>query len=71
MYLHQNIMYLLQKNEISIYRMGRDLNMSERTAYQITQKESEATRLKTVMRVAEYFGVSLDDLVYKDLSKES
>lgn len=70
MYLHQNIMYLLQKNEISIYRMGRDLNMSERTAYQITQKESEATRLKTVMRVAEYFGVSLDDLVYKDLSKE-
>lgn len=71
MYLHQNIRHLLKSKGISVYRMGCDLNMSERTAAEIAYKESDATRLKTVMRVAEYFSVTLDNLVYKDLSKEN
>lgn len=71
MYLQANITYLRTVKNISSYRMAHDLGMSLRTASYIEHKDSESIRLKTVMRVAEYFGVSLDDLVYKDLRNES
>ncbi len=51
--------------------MASEMNVSSAVVYAIEHKESKGTRLETVMKVAEYFGVSLDDLVYKDLSKES
>lgn len=71
MYLHSNITYLREKKGITNRRMGAELKMSPKMAYEIEHKESIGTRLLTVMRVAEYFNVSIDDLIYKDLRKES
>ncbi len=71
MYLHKNITYLREQKGISNRKMAADMKVSSAVAYAIEHKNSRGTRLETVMKVAKYFGVSLDDLVYKDLSKES
>ncbi len=71
MYLHQNISYLREAAGLTNNRFGEEVGISHRTAYEIEHKESEATRLLTVMKVAEYFGVSLDDLVYKYLRRKN
>lgn len=68
MYLHKNITYLREQKGISNRKMASEMNVSSAVVYAIEHKESKGTRLETVMKVAEYFGVSLDDLVYKDLS---
>ena len=70
MYLHSNITYLRKKKGITNRRMGAEMNISPSVAHAIEYKDSKGTRLLTVMQVAEYFNVSLDDLVYKDLSEQ-
>lgn len=71
MYLHSNITWLREQKGITNRKMAVEMGVSSKVAYEIEHKESDGTRLLTVIKVAEYFGVSLDDLIYKDLSKDN
>lgn len=68
MYLHSNITFLREQKGITNRRMAAELGFSSSMAQAIEHNESKGTRLLTVMKIAEYFQVSLDDLIYKDLS---
>ena len=41
-----------------------------RTLTSIYSKERTNPRIETVIKLAQYFNVSIDDLVHKDLSKQ-
>ena len=61
-----NIFSVLEKRGISIRRMGIDLDMDYSYVYNLVHKESLATvQLSTVVRVAEYLGVNIEDLYWE------
>lgn len=68
MYLHTNITFLREQKGITNRHMAADMKISPSVAHAIEFKDTKGTRLLTAMKIAEYFKVSLDDLVYKDLA---
>ncbi len=70
MNLKLNVNYLIKHNNDSYTNAGRCMGISPNTLWLIGTKEGYDPRISNLVQIAEYFDVSLDDLVYKDLSKE-
>lgn len=68
MHLSSNVRVLRLNTGLSYRGFATELGMSTRTIYDIEHNRTENAKLGTVIRLAEYFEVSLDDLVYKDLA---
>ena len=68
-YLKSNIAYLMKKKDISKYRLCKDCGFGRSMVYRFINTECMDITVKTLIKLAEYFGVSIDDLVYKDLGK--
>ncbi len=72
MYLRTNLNYLLKKNRISLRKMAADINMSHATFSRMLNGfiPEDGLSLRTVIKLTEYFELSLDEIVYCDLSHE-
>lgn len=53
---------LMEEKHISIYRLCEDLKMPKTTFYR-WKKDGRTNNLNVLTRVAEYFGVSITDLL--------
>lgn len=72
MFLAKNIKYLRKKENLSIRQLAKRIRFSHAIIAKIESNESneENITVNTVIKIANYFGVSLDDLVCKDLSEK-
>lgn len=58
-----NIPNILEKKNISIRKMGRDLGLDYSYVYNLVHRESLATvQLATVVKIAGYLKVKIEDL---------
>ena len=70
-YLKSNIAYLMEKKDISKYRLCKECGFGRSMVYRFINTECMDITVKTLIKLAEYFDISIDDLVYKNLENES
>jgi transcriptional regulator with XRE-family HTH domain len=70
MFLPQNISHLAHKKQLKNADLARVLNLS-RTQVGNYMSGSSWPRIDTLIEIAKFFNVNLDDLILKDLSQES
>lgn len=64
----KNLEYLLYSNHMSRSDLGRAINIAPSTINSWFTRSSDGVALKSLVKIAEYFNVSIDDLVNGDLS---
>lgn len=72
-YVRENMIYFLKINQISLYRLSKEIDISRITLVRIRDKMSNEKNItiRTVMKLSEYFNIPLDDFVFKDFSNEN
>lgn len=71
MYIKENFIYLKQIKNKTDYQIAKNTNISLKTLYQIVnRKTSEHFSIKTVVTLAKFFEVTLDEFVLSDLSSK-
>jgi Plasmid maintenance system antidote protein len=70
MHIKNNINYLINKNNISYSEIERKSGVSKSDISKLIREKRDQRNLtiETVVKLATYFNVSLDDFVFKDLS---
>ena len=68
--LNNNVKYLRKRNNITQLELSKKLNISKMSLSNF-EGGSVNTSLKVLDKLHQIFGISIDDLIYKDLSKES
>ena len=69
MNLLKNLDYLLRVNNLTRAQLSRELNIAPSTINKWFSKGCENISLRFLIKLSEYFGVSIDDLVHRDLEK--
>jgi len=69
MYILDNINKLLERENITKSKLAKELNISASTIYSWWDKGVNTINIATIIKLSEHFNISIDDLVYKDLSK--
>lgn len=68
-YLKDNLIFLKELKNISCRKLSKVSGVSRPTIQNINKLENFSNvSLGTVMKLAKYFDVTLDDFIYKDLS---
>jgi transcriptional regulator with XRE-family HTH domain len=67
-YFNKNIKYLRKQNSISQIELGNQLSVG-RTAIAGYEIGKSKPTFDTLTQIAAYFGVNIDDLIYKDLEQ--
>ena len=70
MYLQKNVSYLKMKYKLTYQEICSQAGINMRTVTRLLKTDGKNLRIDTVMRVAELFQISIDDLIYKDLEKD-
>ena len=70
MNLLKNLDYLLRVNNLTRAQLSRKLNIAPSTINTWFSKGCENISLRFLIKLSEYFGVSIDDLVHRDLEKD-
>ena len=70
MNLLKNLDYLLRVNNLTRAQLSRELNIAPSTIKTWFSKGCENISLRFLIKLSEYFGVSIDDLVHRDLEKD-
>lgn len=71
MRLRQNVQWLMDRAGHSPYSLADASGANQPTIFRILSGESEEPRTKTLQPIADYFGVSVSDLRYKDMTDGS
>lgn len=69
MYILHNIEELLERDKITKSKLAKELEISPSTIYSWWDKGVSTINIATIIKLSEYFEVSIDDLIYRDLSK--
>ena len=67
--LAKNLTYLIDKSEHSQNSIAKQLDIYSKNLRDLKKGVTTNPRLDTLLKLAEFFNVSLDDLVLKDLTK--
>lgn len=69
MYLKQNLVHLRKQGELTQAEIAYEFGISQQSVsfYENGKREPD---LGTLVSLSEFFGVTVDDLLKKDLSKE-
>ena len=70
MNLLKNLDYLLRVNNLTRAQLSRELNIPPSTINTWFSKGCENISLRFLIKLSEYFGVSIDDLVHRDLESD-
>lgn len=70
MYVKTNIIYLMHKKNITYYALEKETKISRTDISKLVkgQRNVKNLTIETIVRLANFFNVSLDDFVLKDLS---
>lgn len=62
-----NIQKLIKSKPLSLTELAKELDMSYQTLYSITSRHNPNPTMETLIKISNYFGVGIDDLVSKNL----
>lgn len=67
MFLQSNLRFLITNQA----QFSRDSEIPKRTIQEIIYGKNKNPRIDTLMKIASALNISIDDLIYKDLTKEN
>ena len=72
LFLRDNLMYLADRKGISIRKLAEEASVSKTSLFYLKDKKilEENMRIGTIVKLASYFNLTLDELVFEDLSKK-
>lgn len=70
MNLLKNLDYLMRVNNLSRAKLAREIDVAPSTINTWFSKGCENISLRFLIKLSEYFGVSIDDLVHRDLESD-
>ena len=70
MYIQKNLTYLKEKNEYSYQEISKHPGLNVNALYSIVVGSYKNITITTVIKLTQFFRISIDDFVYKDLSKK-
>lgn len=70
MFLIQNLNYLKEQSSMSFQKLSLLCGVKQTTLKYVFTEKTANPSFEVVIALAKFFNVSLDDLVYKDLSQE-
>ena len=70
MYIQKNLTYLKEKNEYSYQEISKHTWLNVNALYSIVVVSYKNITITTVIKLTQFFRISIDDFVYKDLSKK-
>lgn len=71
MFIQKNLIYLKSKHNVSYRKIAFALNININAILRIKNGAEQNVTIKTIANLANFFDVTIDDLVYKDLSIEN
>ena len=70
-YFRSNIVLLMNRNDLSLRGLSREAGISRTSIRNILKLEDFSNvTLGSAIKLSEYFDISLDDLLYRDLGKD-
>lgn len=69
MYLLKNLDYLMRINNLSRAKLAREIDVAPSTINTWFSKGCENIGLRFLIKLSDYFKITIDDLVYCDLEK--
>lgn len=70
MYIQKNLAYLKEKNKYSYQEISKHTKLNVNALYSIVVGSYKNITITTVIKLTKFFEISIDDFVYKDLSRE-
>ncbi len=71
MFIQKNLIYLKNKHNVSYRRIASSIDININAILRIKNGAEQNVTIKTISNLANFFDVTIDDLVYKDLSIEN
>ena len=71
MYLQKNFNYLKFREHVSFRKIAKETGINTNTLQILSKKHDENMRIEVVLKLADFFQVSLDEFVKKDLTRMS
>ena len=68
MYLQKNFNYLKFREDLSFRKIAKEPGINTNTLQILSKKHDENMRIEVVLKLADFFQVSLDEFVKKDLT---
>lgn len=68
MYLQKNFNYLKFREDVSFRKIAKETGINTNTLQILSKKNDENMRIEVVLKLADFFQVSLDEFVKKDLT---
>lgn len=68
MYLQKNFNYLKFREDLSFRKIAKETGINTSTLQILSKKNDENMRIEVVLKLADFFQVSLDGFVKKDLT---
>lgn len=68
MYLQKNFNYLKFREDLSFRKIAKEAGINTNTLQILSKKNDENMRIEVVLKLADFFQVSLDEFVKKDLT---
>ena len=69
MYLNKNLRYLRNSKLLSCRQLGKLTGVNFSRIRKLETEERSNPKLDTLKKLADYFGITIDELIYKDLEK--
>jgi DNA-binding XRE family transcriptional regulator len=66
-----NIQTLTKTIPLSLSELAKELDMNYQTLYSITNRNNPNPTMETLIKISNYFGVGIDDLVSENLTKNT
>lgn len=71
MFLQKNFNYLKFREDVSYREIAKETGINTNTLQILSKKNDENMRIVVVLKLADFFRVSLDEFVKKDLTSNS
>ena len=68
MYLQKNFNYLKFREDLSFRKIAKETGINTNKLQILSKKHDENMRIEVVLKLADFFQVSLDEFVKKDLT---
>ncbi|RGO18018.1 XRE family transcriptional regulator [Coprobacillus cateniformis] len=70
MYLKNNLKILRSKKGLSYRQMGKKCGIGYASINRLENEDDSNVKIHTLKKLADFFNITIDELVYKDLSKD-
>lgn len=69
-YLQKNLRFLLKQNQVSYREVAKETGVSIKVISTIINNSNLHVTLNTVIKLANYFQITLDDFILKDIEQK-